>query len=79
MVNKLILEGCIYTWLILFQEFYFEVIVNSRRKNMGQNHLLRIDTREYGRSLNDQLPNAKLFKVEVVPNYLEYIIFFVMT
>ena len=35
LVNKPILGGKIYRWLLLFQEYEFEVIVKPRRLNVG--------------------------------------------
>ena len=40
LVNKLLLWGEICRWLLLFQEFDFEVIVKPGRLNVGPNHLL---------------------------------------
>jgi hypothetical protein len=39
LVNKLVLEGIICRWLLLFQEFSFEVIINPGRCNIGIDHL----------------------------------------
>ena len=35
LVNKLVLGGDIYQWLLLFQDFYFEIVVKSRWLNVG--------------------------------------------
>ena len=44
LVNKLVLGGNIYRWLLLFQEFDFEVVVKLGRLNVGPNHLSRIES-----------------------------------
>ena len=61
LVNKSVLEGRICRWLLLFQEFSFEVIIKPGRCNMGLDHLFRLESRESGRAINDQLPYANLF------------------
>ena len=59
--------------MLLFQEFEFEVIVRPRKLNAGPNHLSRIDTREEPIGVEDDLPNAHLFRIEVVPTKFEEI------
>jgi hypothetical protein len=66
LVNKLMLEGRICRWLLLFQEFSFEVVINTRRCNVGTDHLSRLDSRESGREIDDQLPDADLYWVEAI-------------
>jgi hypothetical protein len=39
LVNKLVSGGRIYRWLLLFQEFDFEVIVKPGKLNAGPDHL----------------------------------------
>jgi hypothetical protein len=46
LVNKLVLGGRICRWLILFQEFDFEVIVKPRKLNAGLDHLSRVTNGE---------------------------------
>ena len=46
LVNKPALGGRIYRWLLLFQEYDFEVIVKLGRLNMGPDHLSHIKTGE---------------------------------
>ena len=70
LVNKPVLQGRICQWLPLFQEFTFEVIVKPGRLNVRPDHLSRLETRENEGSLDNQLPNADHFRVEVVPDYL---------
>ena len=73
LVNKLVLEGIICTWLLLFQEFTFEVIVKPGILNIGPDHLSRLENGENGGSLDDQLPDDELFRVEAIPKYLDQI------
>ena len=58
LVNKHVLEGNIFRWLLLFQEFNFEVIVKLGRLNAGPDHLSRIEIGEEPSNKEDVLPNA---------------------
>ena len=42
LVNKPVLRGRICRWSLLFQEFYFEVIVKLGKLNAGPDHLSRV-------------------------------------
>ena len=66
LVNKPVLGGKIYWWLLLFQEFDFEVIVKLGRLNVGPNHLSCIESGEEPNSLEDNLPDTQLFAIDVV-------------
>lgn len=46
LVNKPVLGGNIYIWLLLFHEYDFEDIVKPRRLNVGLDHLSQIETSE---------------------------------
>ena len=61
LVNKPLHHGRICRWLLLFQEFEFEVVVRPRKLNGGPDHLSRIDTGEEPIGVKDDLPNAHLF------------------
>jgi hypothetical protein len=71
LVKKPVLEGRFFRWLLLFQEFSFELIINPRRCNVGPDALSRLDSRESGRAVDDQLPDADLFRVEAIQEYVE--------
>jgi hypothetical protein len=43
LVNKLVLGGRICKWLLLFQEYDFEIIVKLVRMNKGPDHLSRLE------------------------------------
>jgi hypothetical protein len=79
LVNKPVLEGRICRWLLLFQEFSFEFIIKSRRCNVGPDHLSKLERGESGGVVDDQLPNADLFRIEAIPEYLEDIAVFLST
>ena len=46
------------------------MIVKPGRLNVGPDHLSRLETGENDGSLDDQLLDADLFRVEAVPDYL---------
>lgn len=51
-------------------------MVKPGKLNVGPNHLSRLDSVESGGALYDQLPDADLFKVEAIPDYISYIALF---
>ena len=53
LVNNPVLGGKICQWLLLFQEFYFEIIVNQGRLNAGPDHLSQIETGEEQTDIED--------------------------
>jgi hypothetical protein len=61
LVNKPVLEGRICRWFLLFQEFYFEVIIKLERCNVGPGHLSRLESGESSGAVDYQLPDADLF------------------
>jgi hypothetical protein len=71
LVNKSVLEGRIHRWLLLFQDFSFEVIIKPRRCNVGLDHLSRLESRESGGVAYDHLPSADMFWIEAIPKYIE--------
>ena len=79
LINKLDLGGIIYRWLLLFQAYDFEVIVNPEKAKVGPDHLMRIESSEQGRSLDDNLPDAYLFRVTMIEEKLEDIAYFLRT
>ena len=66
LVNKPVLGWKIYRWLLLFQEFYFKVIVKPGRLNVGPDHLFWIESGEEPTNMEDKLPDAQLFAVTMI-------------
>jgi hypothetical protein len=66
LVNKPMLGGRICRWLLLFQEFDFEVIVKPGKLNAGHDHLSRVTNGEEPTNLEDKFPDAQLFSVQIV-------------
>jgi hypothetical protein len=52
------LGGIICWWLLLFQEYDFEVIVKLRKLNAGPDHLSHIFSGEDAGNLDDIFPNV---------------------
>ena len=63
LVNKPMLGGKICRWLLLFQEYEFEVIIKPGRLNAGPDHLSRLESGEEPTSLEECLPDAQLFSI----------------
>ena len=74
LVNKPVLGGRICIWLLLFQEFDFEVVVKPGKLNAGAYHLSRITNGEEPTILEEKIPDAHLFSVHVVDEYFVDII-----
>jgi hypothetical protein len=58
LVNKPVLGGRICRWLLLFQEYDFEILVKPGRMNKGPDHLSRLEHGEEPTSLEDTLSDA---------------------
>lgn len=58
LVNNPVLRGRICRWLLLFQEYDFEVIVMPRHLNTGPDHLSRVENDEEPTNLEEGLPDA---------------------
>lgn len=58
LVNKTVLGGKIYRWLLLFQEYDFEIIVKIGRLNTRLDHLSRLESGEEPTSLEDNFTDA---------------------
>ena len=74
LVNKPVLGGRICKWLLLFQEYDFEIIVKPGRLNAGPDHLLWIDSGEEPSNLEDNFPDAQLFSIQIIDDYYADII-----
>ena len=61
LVNKPLHHGRIYRWLLLFQEFEFEVVIKLGKLNVSPDHLFRIDTGEESAGVEDYLLDPHLF------------------
>jgi len=69
LVNKPMLGRRICHWLLLFQEYDFEVIVKLGKMNAGPDHLSRLESGEEGGNLDHSLPDAQLFSIRMVDDH----------
>ena len=74
LVNKTMLGGNICQWILLFQEFEFEIIVKLGRLNTGPDHLSRLENEGEPTNLDDNIHDAQLFVVKMVDGYYEDIV-----
>jgi len=58
LVNNPMLGGTICIWILLFQEYDFEIMVKPGKMNKGPNHLSRLEHGEEPTSLEDTLSDA---------------------
>ena len=67
MVNKLQFSGRIARWVLLLQEFDFDVDVRPGKKHANADFLSRLSKEVNPTSIDDSLPDAHLFNVDVIP------------
>ena len=79
LVNKPMLGGNICRWILLFQEFDFEIIMNPGRLNPFPNRLSKIETGEEPTNIEDGMPDANLFRVDMAGDNYAPIIQFLAT
>jgi hypothetical protein len=75
-VNKLVLGGRICRWILLFQEYNFEIVVKPGRMNKGPDHLSRLEHGEEPTSLEDTLLDARLLVIRKVDDHFVEIVQF---
>jgi hypothetical protein len=76
LVNKLVLGGRICRWLLLFQEYHFEIIVNLGRMNKGPDHLSRLEHGEEPTIMEDTLIDAQLLSITNIDDHFADIVQF---
>ena len=71
-MNKPCITGCIVQWFIIFLEFDFTVVVVKKgTTHQRANHLLRLTSGEAPKGIEDDLPDAYLFNIEMIPKWSE--------
>jgi len=65
LVNKPIMTSQIARWLLLLQELDFKVIFKPGRVHFLLDQLSKINHGEPTIGVEDQLPNAQLFNIEI--------------
>jgi hypothetical protein len=76
LVKKTVLGGRICRWLLLFQEYDFEIIVKPRIMNKGLDHLSRLEHGEKPTSLEDTLSDAQLLVIRNIDEHFTEIVQF---
>jgi hypothetical protein len=79
LVKKLVLGGIICRWILLFQEYDFEIIVKPGRMNKGHDHLSRLEHGEEPTSLEDMLSDAQLLAIRNIDDHFVEIVQFLST
>ena len=79
LVNKPVLGGKICRWMLLFQEFDFDIVVKRGKLNAGLDHLSRVENGEEPTNIDDIFPDAQLFLVDIVDDHYAPIIQFLTT
>jgi hypothetical protein len=79
LVNKPVLGGKICRWLLLFQEYDFEIIVKPGRMNKGLDHLSRLEHGEEPTSLEDTLTDEQLLTIRKMDDHFTDIVQFLST
>jgi hypothetical protein len=74
LVNKPVFGGRICRWLLLFQEYDFEIMVKLGRMNKGPNHLSRLEHGEEPTSLEDTLTDAQLLAIRNIDDHFVEIV-----
>jgi hypothetical protein len=74
LVNKSVLGGRICRWLLLFQNFDFEVIVKLGKMNAGPDHLSRVTNGKEPMNLENNFMDSQLFSVQIFYDYFIEII-----
>ena len=74
LVNKPCSTGRIVRWFVILLEFDFTVTVKPGKSNQRADHLSRITNGEAPTGVDDDLPDAKLFTIEIAPRWAKGII-----
>jgi hypothetical protein len=69
LVNKPVLGRRICRWILVFQEFDFEVTVKPGKLNARLDHLSRITNGEEPTNLEDKFLDAQLFSIQITDEY----------
>ncbi|MCO5572921.1 hypothetical protein L7F22_037746 [Adiantum nelumboides] len=74
LVNKLCNTGRIVRWFIILLEFDFTMVVKNGTTNQREDHLSRTVSGEPPKGVEDDLPDAYLFFVEMIPRWSDSIV-----
>lgn len=74
LVNKPCATGQIIRWFVILLEFDFTVCAKPGRSHQRADHLSRITSGEAPTGVDDDLPDATLFVIEIAPRWAEPIL-----
>ena len=63
--------GRIVRWFIILLEFDFTVVVKKGTTHQRADHLSRLTSGEEPKGIEDDLPDAYLFNIEMIPRWSE--------
>ena len=61
----MVIQGKLFRWMLLLQEFDFKVIHRPGKRHFGADFLSRAAPEDVEDILNDQLPDASIFKISL--------------
>jgi hypothetical protein len=79
LVNKIVLGERICIWLLLFQQYNFQIVFKPERMSKGPTHLSRLEHGEEPTSLEDTLPDEQLLEIRKVDDHFVEIVQFLST
>ena len=79
LVNKPCTTSRITRWLLLLQEFDFEIVVRKGKQHFMVDHMSRIKNGEPSTGVDDELPDAILFKVDFASEEYNGIVEYLMS
>jgi hypothetical protein len=74
LVKMLVLGGRICRWILMFQEYDFEIVVKPGRMNKGPDHLSRLQHGEEPTSVEDTLSDAQLLVIRNIDDHFAEIV-----
>ena len=74
LVSKPCNTGRIVRWFLILLEFDFTVVVKQGKTHLRADHLSKMIHGENPTGVDDDLPNAYLFQLEMVPKWSENIV-----
>lgn len=79
LVNKPIIQGRISRWLLLLQEFTFNIIVRLGKSHVIADQLSRIQSGEPAEGVNEDFPDVHLFRIAVLPAWYTSVVEYLST
>lgn len=79
LVNKPCSTGRIVWWFVILLEFDFTVAVKKGSTHTQADHVSRLQNGEAAEGIEDDLPDAALFQIEMVPHWSQRVVHFLMT